>query len=274
LTAEDKGAGPHRKRGGIQPSQSLCWDCRTSAEELTPGKKKTPRPKWGPRGSSSVMANLAASKLEKQSSLAGPGIPDAKFIRDQTPIQNVARELGLVVKGRQCHCWRIEAHPQWRFESVDLRPPRQGRHVLAGSQAWWGWGRGGMIDIHQFADHQRLRTRVDEDGTKIILGKVGHIYEYDDNRLGVIVIPNPPRMRYWGFTKAALLTAGFVVVQDGDGEGAATFDPGNSEQVIAAIRAAGVKRRRKISPEQRERAISVLASSRRRADSGAGTAQS
>jgi hypothetical protein len=41
---------------------------------------------------------------------AKPGIPDAKFIRDRIPIQDVARELGLEVNGRKAHCWRIEAH--------------------------------------------------------------------------------------------------------------------------------------------------------------------
>jgi hypothetical protein len=52
------------------------------------------------------MANAAPSKLEKQSS----GIPDAEYIRDRVPIQDVARKLGLEVKGRHGHCWRIEAH--------------------------------------------------------------------------------------------------------------------------------------------------------------------
>jgi hypothetical protein len=56
------------------------------------------------------MANVAPSKLEKQSLLAGPGIPDAKYMRNRIPIQDVARKLRLEVNGRQAHCWRIEAH--------------------------------------------------------------------------------------------------------------------------------------------------------------------
>jgi len=104
------------------------------------------------------------------------------------------------------------------------------------------------MDIQQFADTHRFKTRIDEDGTKIIPGKLGHIYEYGDEGdamlYGVIVIPKPPRKQYWGFTKKTLISEGFTVVQDGDGEGAATFDPTSEKQVKAAKRAAGVKSRR------------------------------
>lgn len=47
-----------------------------------------------------------ARQARKQAHL----IPDAMFIRGRIPIQDVARELGLEVNGRQAHCWRIEAH--------------------------------------------------------------------------------------------------------------------------------------------------------------------
>ena len=36
---------------------------------------------------------------------------------------------------------------------------------------------------------QRLRARVDADSTLIIPGKLGHIYQYDDHSLAVIVMP-------------------------------------------------------------------------------------
>ena len=55
-----------------------------------------------------------------------------------------------------------------------------------------------MIDIQQFADEHRLRTRVDEDRTKVIPGKLGHLFEYDDDLLGVMVMPDPPKRNYWG----------------------------------------------------------------------------
>lgn len=122
-----------------------------------------------------------------------------------------------------------------------------------------------MLDIQQFADNHRLHTRIDEDGTKIIPGKMGHIYEYDDERLGVIVVPKLPRVQYWGFAKRALLPLGFEIVQDGDGEGAAAFDPSNSAQVKAAIRAAKIKRKRNLSPEDSARRAERARSLSRRA---------
>ena len=86
---------------------------------------------------------------------------------------------------------------------------------------------------------------------------MGHLYEYDQNAdngqtMGVMVMPNPPRVQYWGFTKRTLLPAGFTVVQDGDGEGAATFDPSSAEQVKLALKVAKVKKRRVPSPKQLE----------------------
>ena len=107
-----------------------------------------------------------------------------------------------------------------------------------------------MIDIQRFATKHRLKTRIDDDLTKIIGGKVGHIYEYDDEHLGVIVIPEPPRPAYWSHTRKTLIAAGFEVVQNGEGEGCAIFDPNNPEQVKLAIKAAKVKRRRVMSEAQ------------------------
>src|SRR5262245_27127903 len=79
--------------------------------------------------------------------------------------------------------------------------------------------------ITPFATRLGLKIRVDEDGTKIIPGRHGHIYQYDNDFLGVMVIPNPPRRRYWGCARTTLLKVGCKLVQDGDGEGAVIFDP-------------------------------------------------
>ena len=109
------------------------------------------------------------------------------------------------------------------------------------------------MNIKELAESHRFKTRVDSDLTTIIPGKVGHIYEYDDDLMGVMVMPDPPRKQYWGFTKRTLVDAGLTLVQDGDGEGAATFNPSNESQVKAAKRAAGIRSRRIPSPEQLER---------------------
>jgi hypothetical protein len=112
--------------------------------------------------------------------------------------------------------------------------------------------------ITAFATRLGLKVRVDEDGTKIIPGRHGNIYQYDDDLFGVMVIPNPPRRRYWGCVRMTLLKIGCQLVQDGDGEGAAIFDPTNPKQIRAALRAAGIKRKRTISPERRQQLIASL----------------
>ena len=108
------------------------------------------------------------------------------------------------------------------------------------------------MNIQEIADFNRLKTRVDEDGAKIIPGKLGHIYEYDEDTLGVMVMPDPPRKQYWGHTKRTLAEAGFVIRQDGDGEGVGLFDPQNPGQLKLALRAARIRRRRIPSEKQME----------------------
>jgi hypothetical protein len=113
--------------------------------------------------------------------------------------------------------------------------------------------------VQRFAEQYRLKTRIcPDDGTKTVPGRYGHIYEYDDHSLGVVVVPDPPRRKYWGCTRATLLEAGLTIVQDGEGEGAAVFDPADVSQSKAAIRAAGVKRKRQLSPSQREQRSAFL----------------
>lgn len=122
-----------------------------------------------------------------------------------------------------------------------------------------------LNELQVFADRNRLKTCIcTEDGSKIIPGRLGHIYEFSDDLLGVLIIPNPPRRHYWGHTRNSLLAAGLTVLQDGDGEGSASFDPNNPDQSKAAIRAAGVKRKRKISLERRQRLIASLRAAQRR----------
>lgn len=109
-----------------------------------------------------------------------------------------------------------------------------------------------------FASTQRLKVRLDADGTLIVPGKFGRIYEYDHCSLGVMILPVPPRKNYWGVTRNKLRTLGFLIAQNGDREGSALFDSGNADQAKEAIRVAGVKRKWRISPEQRGRQIGWL----------------
>lgn len=56
--------------------------------------------------------------------------------------------------------------------------------------------------------------------------------------------------RKWGVVRDACLATGMTLVQEGDAEGALTFDPMDIGQVQEAIKAAKVKTRRRVSPER------------------------
>ena len=73
----------------------------------------------------------------KELAEARVGIPDAKFIRDQVPIQEVAGMLGLWVNGRQGRCWRIEGHANGDSNpSIWFNKKNRGLCQVCDSQAW------------------------------------------------------------------------------------------------------------------------------------------
>lgn len=114
-----------------------------------------------------------------------------------------------------------------------------------------------MTIIEAFAERNRLRTKLDEFNDPIIPGRYGQIYDYEDGkRLGVIYIPVEPDVTpsNWNRLRTELLAAGCQIKNDGDGEGIALFDPANPKQARLAIRVAGVKRIRALSPAQLEAA--------------------
>jgi hypothetical protein len=107
--------------------------------------------------------------------------------------------------------------------------------------------------LRVFAKGHRLKFKCHEDNTLIISGKVGHIWEFDEERLAVTLLDLSPNM--WSYRRKACLNAGMELGQDGDGEGTLLFDPDDAEQVEAALKVAEVKKTRWMSPEHRERLI-------------------
>jgi hypothetical protein len=113
-----------------------------------------------------------------------------------------------------------------------------------------------MTTIEQFADDNRIKLRKDSCGEIVIPGKPrnatrpedqSHIFENGDGRFGVcLLFPTPGK---WTYTKQRLTKAGFEVKQNGDAEGTLLFDPSDRQQAKAAIREAGIKTRRTLSPE-------------------------
>jgi hypothetical protein len=116
------------------------------------------------------------------------------------------------------------------------------------------------MKIETFAKQYQLNiTRDPENGTTIIRGRKGksHLFEYDDGVLGVLVMSEAGTAHWWNAARAAFLRAGMQITQDCDGEGAATFDPENPEQVRLALKYAGVTRRRRVSEAQRRRLTQI-----------------
>jgi hypothetical protein len=99
------------------------------------------------------------------------------------------------------------------------------------------------MTLEQFArkHHAKISTRRD-DGTREIAGRRGQIYEYSDGELGVMFISSRHSARTWCNRKREALAAGMTLRQDGDAEGALSFDPLSITQGKLALRIAKVRK--------------------------------
>jgi hypothetical protein len=129
-----------------------------------------------------------------------------------------------------------------------------------------------MSDVQAFADNHRLKTRIDGDGTKIIPGRDGQIYEYDADVLAVMYRPKGDawKPKTWGNARRACLALGFTLLQDGDSEGCLSFDPTNKAQAKLALKVAHIKTRRIPSPAALEHLTRMNKTRAQKASSAAG----
>lgn len=108
------------------------------------------------------------------------------------------------------------------------------------------------MTLEQFAEQYNVKTKRDDCGDTIVLGKVGHIADgYSGNRFGVCIMLDTRRQ--WTAAKRRLLDVGMTIRQDGDTEGIATFDGTDRKQSRAARKVARVRNRRQVpapSPAQ------------------------
>jgi hypothetical protein len=119
-----------------------------------------------------------------------------------------------------------------------------------------------MMDIKTFAEQYRIKTRKDSCDEPVIPGKPrktkwvedkSHIYENGDGQFGLCLmnpLPYPESKGKYRNAQKRLLAAGFIQSQDGDSEGTFLFDPTNAIQSKLAIREAGIKVRRQLTPER------------------------
>ncbi len=118
------------------------------------------------------------------------------------------------------------------------------------------------MNLTEFAEKHRLKLKRDkQDDTVIIPGHKGksHAYEYGEGLLGVVVMPETGTSNWWTAARKAFVAAGMQVRQNGDCEGAATFDPNNPAQVRVVFKYAGILRRREVSSAQRESLVKARA---------------
>jgi hypothetical protein len=106
------------------------------------------------------------------------------------------------------------------------------------------------MTLEAFIKKNRLRRKRDDDDTTIVPGKNGHIFDYGDGRLGVLIMPKAVHPRIWNKARAAFEKLGMTVTLDCDGEGITTFNPESAEQCQAAIKHAGISARRVATPSQ------------------------
>jgi hypothetical protein len=118
------------------------------------------------------------------------------------------------------------------------------------------------MTIQEFGKKYRVKTREDNCGETIAPGKGwgfqkpdggGHIYEYSTTEMGAIFVTpvsKPARTMFWNKMRKACSAAGMTLRQCGDAEGAFSFDPENSEHVRLAMKLAGVRPKRRMSPNQ------------------------
>ena len=114
--------------------------------------------------------------------------------------------------------------------------------------------------IHTFARQHRLRTFRDTDETTVIRGQAGcHLYEYSDSELGLMVLSDAkdPRPHRWAAIRKKCLAADMTLRQNGDDEGALSFDPNDRKQAQLAIKVSGARPKRQLSPEHRARLLAV-----------------
>ena len=121
------------------------------------------------------------------------------------------------------------------------------------------------IGIKAFSEQFRLKMSRDDCGEPIIAGKQGQLYEFGPAKLAVTVLAKSARR--WNAARRKLVAAGCRIIQNGDTEGTALFNPGNPEQAGLAIRLIRARHRMQLS-DARRGALRELAARARAAKHG------
>lgn len=119
--------------------------------------------------------------------------------------------------------------------------------------------------LQTFGLKYRLRVESDSCDASVIFGSRGNLYEYGPSELGLMILSpdNEPNPRLWALVKKSCLEAGMILRQNGDGEGAFSFDCENRNQAKLAIKLTGVRPKKQISAEHKAKLLAGLREHRR-----------
>jgi hypothetical protein len=118
--------------------------------------------------------------------------------------------------------------------------------------------KGTGMELREFAQKRSLQVkRSRQDDTDNIVGSFGEIYEYDDGELALMLCGGPTGTGRWVRVRSKCIAAGMTVRQNGDDEGALSFDPTNKVHAALAIKVTGARPRRQLSPEHRAKLLAA-----------------
>jgi hypothetical protein len=92
----------------------------------------------------------------------------------------------------------------------------------------------GTADLESWARDYRLEVTTTDDGP-VLTGISGYVCQHTDDLLAVTITSRCVSSRH------KLVTAGCVVVQDGDAEGTVSFDPNDTGASLAVLRIVRLK---------------------------------
>jgi hypothetical protein len=114
------------------------------------------------------------------------------------------------------------------------------------------------MELREFAQKRSLPVRRSrQDDTYNIVGKLAEIYQYSDNELALILCGGSTGTGRWARVRSKCLTAGMTLRQNGDDEGALSFDPENKKQASLAVKTTGARPRRRLSAEHKAKLLAA-----------------
>ncbi len=121
------------------------------------------------------------------------------------------------------------------------------------------------MTIQQFTEKYRLKVTRDSCGESIVLGRLykdANISEHDAGKLCMCWLTKESHQKKFNSVKAACLSAGMTIAQEGDDEAIFLFDGANDQQAKLAIQSVRARVRRQLAPEQLARQVACLSKHR------------